>query len=83
MLTVYVGVVVIAVGLILMLVGVAIAWQEWQDSRRRLGPTEFVNSLAALLKALAGQPTSTALFAFGTLLVFLGGIIAGVGGFSM
>jgi len=73
----YVGVSVIGVGLVLMLVGVIIVWGE---SRQQLGlASDFVDCLAKLLEALADKCQSTVLFTFGTLLVFLGGLIAGVG----
>ncbi len=82
MLMVYVGVTVIAVGIILILVGVAIAWGE---SKRLLGVKEltgFVNALTELVKAIADKRLSLSLFVFGTLLIVIGGVIAGVGGLS-
>jgi hypothetical protein len=72
---------VIIVGLVLELAGVAMVWREYSDSRRKLGGAAgFVDSLTKLLAELARHPRSTVLFTFGTLLVFLGGLIAGVGG---
>lgn len=79
----YIGASVIIVGLILMLAGVVMVWREWRRARTLSEAAEFVNALTDLLKALGGKPTSTVLFTFGTLLVFLGGLIAGVGGLSV
>jgi hypothetical protein len=76
-----VGSVVIGVGLLMILVGVVMAWREYRINRQ-LGPTDFVNALKDLVIALANTRPSLALFAFGTLLVFLGGIMAGVAGFT-
>lgn len=80
MLVQYVGVFVILVGLVLVLVGVVMVWQDWRASRSLSQGSDFVTALAELLEALAGKPPSTVLFTFGTLLVFLGGIIAGAQG---
>lgn len=73
-----VGIVVIVGGVLMVLVGVVMSWAEFRQ-RRTLGVTGFVQALAELVRALASQPTSTVLFTFGTLLIVLGGGIAGVG----
>lgn len=83
MLVIYTGLAVIAVGLIFMLVGLFVALQEYK--RRGLlgnGTAKFIDSLAKLVQVLADKPLSLKLFAFGTLLVFIGGTIAGVGGLT-
>jgi len=76
----YLGVAVIIVGLVLMLLGAVIAWRESREGGW-LGPaSDFVDSLARLLHALGDKRQSTILFTFGTILVFLGSLIAGAGG---
>lgn len=75
------GLVIIGTGILLVLIGTLMAWQEFKAART-LGVTSFVEKLAELLRALAGQPTSTVLFTFGVLLIFLGGAIAGAGGLT-
>jgi hypothetical protein len=79
MVVTYTGVVVIAVGLILMLVGVAITWKDYRAAKD-LGPAKFLEKLSEFAVIMAKSPPNIVLFSFGTLLVFLGGIIAGVGG---
>jgi hypothetical protein len=74
----YVGISIILVGLVLMLVGVIFALREAGGVLG--GAADFVDALTRLLRALAGRPQSTVLFTFGTLMVFLGGLIAGVSG---
>lgn len=73
------GLAVIAVGLLLVLFGIVFAWGEYKREKT-LGATEFVEALANLLKALAGQPRSVYCFTFGTILIFVGGIMCGVSG---
>ncbi|RIT44612.1 hypothetical protein [Mycobacteroides abscessus] len=75
------GIAVIGVGVLLVLFGVGFAWGEFQANRKLDGgATEFVKALTALVKALAKQPRSVVCFTFGTLLIFLGGLISGVTG---
>jgi len=75
-----VGIVVIAVGLLLILLGMVFAWGEYKD-RKTLGPTEFVQAIRDLVVAIAeSKKPSLACFAFGTILVVIGGIISGVSG---
>lgn len=75
-----IGVIVIAVGLVFMLFGLYVGWRE---NKGLLGVgSDFMDSLRQLLPVLEGQPFSTVLFTFGILLIFLGGIIAGVGGLT-
>jgi hypothetical protein len=76
-----VGIVVIFVGLLMILVGVIISWQEFRQSRT-LGVTSFVQALKDLVLAVANKGPSLMLLAFGTLLVFLGGVFAGAGGLT-
>lgn len=78
---VVVGSAVILVGLLLILAGLAMAWGEYKQGRS-LGGTEFVQALRDLVVAIAGKRGSLILLTFGTLLVFLGGVIAGVGGLT-
>jgi hypothetical protein len=61
-----------------MLVGLVAAWREAQKRGTLGSAADFVGNLAKLVEALGGQATSVVLFAFGTLLVFLGGVILGV-----
>jgi hypothetical protein len=58
MVMVYAGLVVIGVGVLMIPVGIAVAWGEYQQSRL-LGPTRFVESLTNLVRALSGQSRST------------------------
>lgn len=75
-----VGIVVIAVGLLLILLGMVFAWGEYKQ-RKTLGPTEFVKAIKDLVVAIAeSERPSLACFAFGTILVVIGGIISGVSG---
>lgn len=76
------GLVIIGLGFILFLVGIYFAWSEFEHTKT-LGPSKFVAALADLIRAIAGQPKSVILFTFGTLLIFLGGIIAGVSGLAV
>ena len=73
------GLAVIGVGLLFMLVGLFAAWGEARKRGELGGASGFVEALAKLVEALSGQRTSLVLFTFGTLLVFLGGVILGVG----
>jgi len=59
---------VIIVGLVLILAGLVIAWQESST----LSAGGFVEALTSLVQALRDSRPSLVLFAFGTLLVFLG-----------
>jgi hypothetical protein len=73
----YVGFAVIMVGLILMLAGVVFSWKEYKD-RQTLGATEFVQSIRDLVVAIAeSKSPSLACFAFGTIMVVVGGVISG------
>lgn len=76
------GLVVMGVGTILVLVGIGFSWSEYRKDKE-LGPSGFVQALADLVKAIAGQPRSIVCFTFGTLLIFLGGVIAGVAGLTV
>jgi uncharacterized membrane protein len=74
------GISVIAVGLLLILLGMVLAWGEYKQ-RRTLGATDFVREVKDLVVAIAeSDRPSLGCFAFGTILVLIGGIIAGVGG---
>jgi hypothetical protein len=74
------GICVIGVGVILSLLGAFLAWKEYQ-ARKRLGGAEgFVNALTEFVKAVADKSPSIFLISFGALFIFLGGVIAGVGG---
>ena len=77
----FVGIAVIIVGLILILLGVVFAWGEFQQ-RRTLGATEFVQAIRDLVIAIgqSRNSASIACFSFGTILVVIGGVIAGVAG---
>jgi hypothetical protein len=72
------GIVVIGVGLVLIILGMVLAWGEYKQ-RKTLGPTDFVKAVSDLVIAIAdsGRP-SLGCFAFGTILVLIGGIISGV-----
>ncbi len=73
-----VGVVVIGIGLALVVLGMVLAWGEYKQ-RKTLGPTEFVKAVRELVVAIAeSNRPSLGCFAFGTILIVLGGIIAGV-----
>lgn len=76
------GIVVIAVGLLLIIEGGILAWGEYKR-RKTYGATDFINAVKDLVVAIAesGRP-SLGCFAFGTVLVLIGGIIAGVGGLA-
>lgn len=76
------GLVVIGVGLLLVLAGLGMIWAEFRNAQNLGGTSDLVGKLADLIRALAGQPRSTVLFSFGFLLIFLGGVIAGVGGLT-
>jgi len=76
------GLVILGVGTALMIAGIFFSFAEYQKDKELSGPTDFVNALAGLIKALSGQPRSTVCFTFGTLLIFLGGVIAGVAGLT-
>jgi hypothetical protein len=76
------GLVILGLGAILVLVGVFFSFAEYQKDKELNGPEGFVNALAGLIKALSGEPRSTVCFTFGTLLIFLGGVIAGVAGLT-
>lgn len=71
------GLAVVAVGLTMMLAGTAMALGELRRAGRLGAASDFVDALARLVKALAGQRSSVVLFTFGTLLVFLGAVILG------
>lgn len=72
------GLVVIGVGLALIVLGMVFAWREYQQ-RRTLGPTKFVKEVRKLVVAIAeSDRPSLGCFAFGTILVLVGGIISGV-----
>jgi hypothetical protein len=74
------GISVIVVGLLLILLGMVLAWGEYKQ-RRTLGATDFVRAVKDLVVAIAeSDRPSLGCFAFGTILVLIGGIIAGVGG---
>jgi hypothetical protein len=73
------GLATVAVGLAMMLGGLLVALRK---ARRdgELGASDFVSSVAELVGALSGQNTSLVLFSFGTVMVFLGGLLLGVAG---
>ncbi|MBO3752519.1 hypothetical protein J5X84_41230 [Streptosporangiaceae bacterium NEAU-GS5] len=75
------GLVIMGVGTLLVFVGVVFSWAEYRGAKT-LGASDFVKAIADLVRAIAGQPRSVICFAFGTVLIFLGGIVAGVGGLS-
>ena len=77
------GIAVIITGLLLILLGIFFAWGEYKQ-RRTLGPTDFVRAVKDLVVAIAeADRPSLGCFAFGTILVLVGGIIAGVGGLQL
>lgn len=77
------GIAVMVVGLLLILEGGVLAWGEYKRRKTYGGAAEFVNAVKDLVVAIAesGRP-SLGCFAFGTILVFIGGIVAGVGGLA-
>jgi hypothetical protein len=77
------GLATISVGLLLVVMGMCFAWREFKERRTLNGDAaDFVKSLSELVKALSGQPRSLLCFTFGSLLIFLGGVIAGVSGLT-
>jgi hypothetical protein len=76
-----VGIAVIAVGLLLIIEGGILAWGEYKQRKTYSGAAEFVTAVKDLVVAIAESGrASLGCFAFGTILVLLGGVIAGVGG---
>lgn len=74
------GIAVVTAGLLLIVLGMFFAWGEYRQ-RRTLGTTDFVRAVRDLVVAIAeADRPSLSCFAFGTILVLIGGIIAGVGG---
>jgi hypothetical protein len=63
------GLVVLGIGVLLVLVGIFFSHAEYKREKE-LGPTQFIEALSGLVKALAGQPRSIVCFTFGTLLIF-------------
>ena len=82
MILLYTGVVVIGVGLLFMIFGLFVGWNEAKDSGKLSPVSDFVDSLSQLINAIADKKFSTILFSLGILLIFLGGVIAGVGGLT-
>lgn len=76
------GLVVLGIGAILILSGIFFSFAEYKNNKELSGADSFVDALSGLVKALAGQPRSIVCFAFGTLLIFLGGVIAGISGLA-
>jgi hypothetical protein len=72
------GLVIIGVGLLLVLLGSVAAWKEAKQAGLLGEPSDFVSALASLVTALGKARTSVVYFAFGTLLIFLGGVFLGV-----
>ncbi|MER6031680.1 hypothetical protein [Streptomyces sp. NPDC001851] len=70
-----VGASVVAVGLMLIIVGLIAALREARISGTLGDASEFVDSIRKLVRELANGRASLAFFAFGTILVFLGGVI--------
>ena len=76
------GIVVIGVGVIFMLIGGSLALSEYRKRRKLGGATEFLKALTEFVRAVADKKPSLVFMAFGVLLIFLGGVIAGAGGFK-
>lgn len=76
------GICVIGVGVILGLLGAILAWKEYQARKTMGGVEGFVKALTEFVKAVADKSPSLGLMSFGVLFVFLGGVIAGVGGLT-
>jgi hypothetical protein len=74
------GIVVIGVGVLLTLLGAIVAWGEFRQRRRMGVATGFLKALTEFVRVVADKRPSLGLMAFGVLLVFLGGVIAGVSG---
>ncbi|HZN73982.1 MAG TPA: hypothetical protein VFC00_20125 [Micromonosporaceae bacterium] len=84
-----VGLIVTGIGLLMIVVGLVMAWGEYRARRSTLGPSDVVNALAGLIRelrlllnSLGDKPPSLVLFTFGFLLVVVGAIIAGLGGLA-
>ena len=80
------GLVVIGVGLALVIAGTVLAWKEESARLKRdavKGPvTDFVSGLAKLMDSLAKHPVGVRLVVLGIVLVFIGGVMAGVSGLA-
>ncbi len=72
------GLAVMGLGAILVLLGAAVAWKEAKQANRLGATSDFVTALSSLVTALGEARTSVVFFAFGTLLIFLGGLFVGV-----
>jgi len=73
------GLAIVGVGLVLMLVAMVAALRESRMSGRLSAAADFIDALRKLVEQLANGRTSLVLFAFGTIMVFLGGVVV-VGG---
>lgn len=74
------GLAVVGVGLLLILLGAVAAWKEARRAGLMSQASDLIDSLTGLVKAL-GAPnmrTSMIYFAFGTLLVIIGGVFLGI-----
>jgi hypothetical protein len=77
------GLVILGIGAVLIIFGIFFSLAEYKKEKELGDAASFVDSLAGLVKAISGQPRSVVFFTFGTLLIFLGGIIAGVSGLTL
>jgi hypothetical protein len=76
------GLAIIFVGLLMMLAGIVAALGEARRRGTLSTVSDFIDKLAKLVEVLSEQRTSIVLFTFGTLLVFIGGIVLGVTGLT-
>ena len=76
------GLACVFVGLLMMLAGIVAALGEARRRGTLSEATDFIDKLAKLVEVLSEQRTSIVLFAFGTLLIFLGGLFLGVSGLT-
>ena len=81
-----VGLVVTAVGVLMILLGMGMAWQDWK--RRTIGKTEVerhalgetLEGLTKLLEVLKQYPPGQQMIVLGILLIIIGSTISGVSG---
>lgn len=69
------GASIIAVGLLMMLFGVFVGFREARRAGTLGQASDFVDSIARLVSAIADARTSVILFAFGVILVFIGALV--------
>jgi TRAP-type C4-dicarboxylate transport system permease large subunit len=66
-------------GVALIILGMVLAWGEYQRRKTLGDATEFVKAMKDLVVALAeSDRPSLACWAFGTILVVIGGVMSGV-----